>query len=122
MPKIPIKRPNPHWLENVELTNDLVYQYQVDARTLSDVLNADLYALTSINQVRTIFSPKTLQNLNAKSFSPSSSTTNSHSSTKSSNSKTSPHAYRLSPPEAAATRTSRSRSAAARRSNTANSF
>lgn len=57
MPKIPIKRPNPHWLENVELTNDLVYQYQVDARTLSDVLNADLYALTSVNQVRKLFPP-----------------------------------------------------------------
>jgi Period protein 2/3C-terminal region len=50
-PRPPMKRPDPTWLENINLTNELVYQYKVDARTLSDVLNADLYALKNANQV-----------------------------------------------------------------------
>lgn len=51
-PKLPIKRSNPQWLDNVNLTDDLVYQYQIDARTLSDVLKADLLSLKKTNQVR----------------------------------------------------------------------
>ena len=49
--KFPLKRPIPQWLENVDLTNDLVYRYQVDTKTLPDVLSSDLYALKNINQV-----------------------------------------------------------------------
>lgn len=51
MPKLPTRRPNPHWLDSVDLTNDLVYQYQVNAKTLNDVLLADLYALKKFHQV-----------------------------------------------------------------------
>lgn len=49
----PIKRLNPHWLDHVDLTNELIYRYQIDARILSDVLKTDLFALNKINQVRT---------------------------------------------------------------------
>lgn len=54
MHKISFKRPNPHWLDSIDLNNELVYRYQVGARTLTDVLNADLYALKNVNQVKTI--------------------------------------------------------------------
>jgi period circadian protein 2 len=47
-----IPRPNPHWLDNVDLTNELVYRYQIDAAALNDVLNADLFALKNVNQVK----------------------------------------------------------------------
>lgn len=50
--KPPTKRPNPHWLDNVTLTNELVYQYQIDGRTLADVLKADMFALKNVIQVR----------------------------------------------------------------------
>jgi hypothetical protein len=53
-PKIPAKRPNPHWLDNINVTNELVYRYQVNSRTLSDVLNDDLFALKNIHQVRKV--------------------------------------------------------------------
>lgn len=53
-PKLPFKRPNPHWLENISLTNDLVYQYKIDAKALSDVLSADLSALKKLIQVEFI--------------------------------------------------------------------
>lgn len=49
--KPPTKRPDPSWLDNIKLTNELVYQYQVDAVILKDVLNADLHALKKVNQV-----------------------------------------------------------------------
>lgn len=52
--KPPVKRPNPSWLDNITLTNELVYQYKVDARTLKDVLSADLFALKAVNQVKTL--------------------------------------------------------------------
>lgn len=47
----PIKRPNPHWLENINLTSDLVYKYQLDTRALSDVLKDDMNALKHFHQV-----------------------------------------------------------------------
>jgi hypothetical protein len=50
-PMTPLRRSNPHWLENVNVTNEFIYRYQVNARTLSDVLNDDLYALKNIHQV-----------------------------------------------------------------------
>lgn len=50
--KIPLtKRPDPSWLDNIDLTKELVYQYQVDAMILKDVLKADLSLLKKINQV-----------------------------------------------------------------------
>lgn len=50
-PKIPARRPDPHWLDNINVTPELVYRYQVNARTLNDVLNDDLYALKNVHQV-----------------------------------------------------------------------
>lgn len=52
VPKPPLKRPNPHWLDNIDFTNELVYQYQIGAKTLPDVLSADLFALKKTHQVR----------------------------------------------------------------------
>lgn len=51
MPKPITKRPDPSWLDNIDLTKELVYQYQVDTKILQDVLSADLRALKKINQV-----------------------------------------------------------------------
>lgn len=50
--KPPTKRPNPHWLDNVDLTDELIYRYQIDGRTLNDILRADLFAMRNVNQVR----------------------------------------------------------------------
>jgi hypothetical protein len=50
-PKIPIKRPKPYWLDNINVTPELIYRYQISTRTLNDVLNDDMYALKHINQV-----------------------------------------------------------------------
>uniref|UniRef100_A0A1Q3EZL0 Period circadian protein n=1 Tax=Culex tarsalis TaxID=7177 RepID=A0A1Q3EZL0_CULTA len=44
------RRPNPPWLDNICLTKDLIYQYQMNERSIKDVLEADLIALKSINQ------------------------------------------------------------------------
>ncbi|KAG5671629.1 hypothetical protein PVAND_001821 [Polypedilum vanderplanki] len=49
-PKIPVKRPNPHWLENINLTNELIYRYQVNSKVLADVLNEDMYTLKNVHQ------------------------------------------------------------------------
>lgn len=48
----PIKRPNPHWLENINLTNDLVFKYQLDSKALSNVLKDDMIALKKFHQVK----------------------------------------------------------------------
>lgn len=50
-PKPPMKRSDPAWLGNTNITNELIYQYKVDSRTLNDVLNADLYALKNTPHV-----------------------------------------------------------------------
>lgn len=50
-PKIHVKRPNPHWLDNINLTPELVFRYQINARSASDVLNEDMFALKNIQQV-----------------------------------------------------------------------
>lgn len=47
----PIKRPDPHWLENINLTSDLIYKYQLGTRALSDVLKDDMIALKNFQQV-----------------------------------------------------------------------
>lgn len=49
-PKTVLRRPNPQWLDNVDVTNEFVYRYQVSAKTLADVLKTDLCALKHIHQ------------------------------------------------------------------------
>uniref|UniRef100_A0A1B0GP58 Period circadian protein n=1 Tax=Phlebotomus papatasi TaxID=29031 RepID=A0A1B0GP58_PHLPP len=46
----PWRRPEPPWLDNVSVTPDLVYRYQVTAKAITDVLKADLSALKLIHQ------------------------------------------------------------------------
>lgn len=43
-------RPEPPWLENVNVTPDLVYRYQVTERSINDILKEDLIKLTMIKQ------------------------------------------------------------------------
>ena len=52
MPRVPVRRPDPYWLDNINVTSELVYRYQVNARALKDVLSDDLYALKYVHQVR----------------------------------------------------------------------
>lgn len=54
MPRVPVRRPEPHWLDNKNVTSELVYRYQVNARALKDVLRDDLNALKCVHQVRKI--------------------------------------------------------------------
>lgn len=51
-PKAVLRRPNPQWLDNVDVTNEFVYRYQVTATALADVLKTDLCALKHTHQVR----------------------------------------------------------------------
>ncbi|XP_055546667.1 period circadian protein-like isoform X6 [Wyeomyia smithii] len=44
------RRPNPPWLDNVNLTKQLVYRYQVAERSLQDLLAADADVLRRLNQ------------------------------------------------------------------------
>lgn len=53
--KFPLKRSTPQWLENIDLTNELIYRYQINTKTLPDILSADLNALNKIKQVREQF-------------------------------------------------------------------
>ncbi|XP_059620857.1 period circadian protein isoform X2 [Phlebotomus argentipes] len=46
----PWRRPEPPWLDNVSVTPDLVYRYQVTAKAVTDVLKADMSALKLIHQ------------------------------------------------------------------------
>ena len=61
MPRPPIKRPNPHWLDNINVTTDLIYRYQVNERTLTDVLKADIYALKHTKQVSYFKAPLSVE-------------------------------------------------------------
>nr|AGZ88038.1 PERIOD [Belgica antarctica] len=45
-----LRRPNPQWLDNVDVTNEFVYRYQINAKALNDVLKTDLYALKHSHQ------------------------------------------------------------------------
>lgn len=45
------RRPNPPWLDNICQTKDLIYRYQMNERSIKEVLDADLIALKSVNQV-----------------------------------------------------------------------
>lgn len=44
-------RREPPWLDNVNVTTDLVYKYQIKSREINDVLKSDLKALKHIQQV-----------------------------------------------------------------------
>lgn len=44
------RRPNPPWLDNICQTKDLIYRYQMNERSIKEVLDADLIALKSVNQ------------------------------------------------------------------------
>lgn len=46
----PKRRPNPPWLDNICQTKDLIYRYQMNERSIKEVLDADLIALKSVNQ------------------------------------------------------------------------
>ena len=45
------RRPEPPWHDNVDLSPELVYRYQLTARTLDEVLKADLKVLKGMRQV-----------------------------------------------------------------------
>lgn len=47
----PWRRIEPPWLDNVDVTTDLVYNYQIKSRDINDVLKSDLKALKHIHQV-----------------------------------------------------------------------
>lgn len=47
----PWRRIEPPWLDNVNVTADLVYKYQIKSREVADILKSDLKALKHINQV-----------------------------------------------------------------------
>ncbi|XP_012134868.1 period circadian regulator isoform X4 [Megachile rotundata] len=44
------RRKEPPWLEGVQLTPELIYEYQIHPKTLNEVLQADLDALKNFNQ------------------------------------------------------------------------
>lgn len=44
------RRPNPPWLDNICQTKELIYRYQMNERSIKEVLEADLIALKSVNQ------------------------------------------------------------------------
>lgn len=45
------RRAQAPWLENVNLTPDLIYRYQMDTKSIADVLKADLNILNENKQV-----------------------------------------------------------------------
>jgi period circadian protein len=47
----PKKRPNPQWLDNVCVTQDLIYRYQINESSVQELLEADKCALKHLNQV-----------------------------------------------------------------------
>ncbi|XP_076642718.1 period circadian regulator isoform X1 [Halictus rubicundus] len=44
------RRKEPPWLEGVQLTPELIYEYQIHPKTMSEVLQADMDALKNFNQ------------------------------------------------------------------------
>ncbi|CAK9831407.1 Period circadian protein [Anthophora retusa] len=44
------RRKEPPWLEGVQLTPELIYEYQIHPKTLNEVLQADMDALKNLNQ------------------------------------------------------------------------
>lgn len=45
-----MRRRDPPWLEGVQLTPELIYEYQMHPRTLNEVLKADMDAMKNLNQ------------------------------------------------------------------------
>ncbi|XP_014477101.1 PREDICTED: period circadian protein isoform X2 [Dinoponera quadriceps] len=45
-----MRRRDPPWLEGVQLTPELIYEYQVHPKTLNEVLKADMDAIKDLNQ------------------------------------------------------------------------
>ncbi|KAK2588410.1 hypothetical protein KPH14_004414 [Odynerus spinipes] len=50
MSKHTIRRRDPPWLEGVQLTPELIYEYQLHPKTLNEVLKADMDTLKKLNQ------------------------------------------------------------------------
>ena len=51
----PRKRPNPHWLDNVCMTQELIYRYQLNENSMQELLEADKCALKNLEQVKKLF-------------------------------------------------------------------
>lgn len=49
--KIKLRRRHPPWLENVNITSDLIYRYQLQAKAVGETLQADLKTLKGVDQV-----------------------------------------------------------------------
>lgn len=45
------RRNTSYWMEEVDITPDLILRYQMETRNLEDILQADLRILKEINQV-----------------------------------------------------------------------
>lgn len=45
-----MRRRDPPWLEGVQLTPELIYEYQMHPKTLNEVLKADMDAMKNFNQ------------------------------------------------------------------------
>jgi len=45
-----MRRRDPPWLEGVQLTPELIYEYQMHPKTLSEVLKADMDTMKNFNQ------------------------------------------------------------------------
>lgn len=45
-----MRRRNPAWLEDVQLTPELIYKYQMLPKTLNEVLKVDMDAMKKFNQ------------------------------------------------------------------------
>jgi len=45
-----MQRRDPPWLEGVQLTPELIYEYQMHPKTLNEVLKADLDTMKNFNQ------------------------------------------------------------------------
>lgn len=45
-----MRRRDPPWLEGVQLTPELIYEYQMHPKTLNEVLKADLDTMKNFNQ------------------------------------------------------------------------
>jgi period circadian protein len=45
-----MRRRDPPWLEGVQLTPELIYEYQMHPKTLNEVLKADMDTMKNFNQ------------------------------------------------------------------------
>lgn len=54
-PKRLMDAKKPPWLENVDVTPDLIYRYQVSTKAIADILQSDSIALKKTKQVSKFF-------------------------------------------------------------------